>query len=485
MLSGLGFSGKRPSQKVAGVAEHEASFARERMPMLADLLLPVAFSGNRIHRIISRAAMGPRLNPRDFSDSRSPVRPEDERSAAVVGARQAEARRARPELSRWLAAFVFRPLASPTPDAHSHTMTGKAFAPAPLGRITLANHLVMAPMTRSRAPGNVPNEMMAEYYRQRATAGLIVTEGTAPAPEGLGYARIPGLFEEKQVRGWRLTTDAVHEAGGHIFVQLMHVGRIFHELNLPAGTRGVAPSAIAAAGQMWTDQEQMKPNGTPKALSAAELTQVRDQFVRSAQLGIEAGFDGVELHGANGYLLEQFLHPRTNQRTDAYGGSVRNRARFVLDVARGVADAVGADRTGIRLSPWSTFNDMAHYPDIDEAYGYLAEELRKIGIVYVHLVDHSRLAGLASAAATAKIVRDAFTNTLIHSGNYSTLPEIEQALEDRRPALVAMARPFIANPDLVERLRRGLPLAEPNPATFYAPGPKGFADGYTDYPVAA
>ena len=364
-------------------------------------------------------------------------------------------------------------------------MTGKAFTPAPLGRITLANHLVMAPMTRSRAPGSIPNELMAEYYRQRASAGLIVSEGTAPAPEGLGYARIPGLFNEEQVRAWRLTTDAVHDEGGQIFVQLMHAGRIFHELNLPAGVHGVAPSAIAAAGQMWTDQQQLQPMGTPKALSAAELPAVRDQFVRSAQLGIDAGFDGVELHGANGYLLEQFLHPRSNQRTDAYGGSVRNRARFVLEVTRGVADAIGADRTGIRLSPWSTASDLTHYPEIDEAYGYLAEELQKIGIVYVHLVDHSRLSRLDSAASTVRLVRDTFTNTVIHAGGFTTLDDIERTLADPRPTLVAMARPFIANPDLVDRLRLGLTLAESDRATFYAPGPNGLADGYTDYPEAA
>jgi N-ethylmaleimide reductase len=364
-------------------------------------------------------------------------------------------------------------------------MTTKAFQPATLGRITLENHLVMGPMTRSRALGNIPNDMMAEYYRQRASAGLIITEGTAPGPEGLGYARIPGLFNAEHVKGWRLTTDAVHRAGGHIFVQLMHVGRIFHELNLPNGIEGIAPSAIRAAGEMWTDQEQMKPMGAPKALSGVHLKKVRDEFVQSAKLGIEAGFDGVELHGANGYLLEQFLHPRTNQRTDAYGGSVENRARFVLEVVRGVADAIGADRLGIRLSPWSTFNDMAHYPDIDEAYGYLAEELQKIGIVYVHLVDHSRLAGLASAAATAKAIRDVFTNTYVSSGNYTTLADIEAALTSGNADLVSMSRPFIANSDLVERLRKGLPLSAPNPATFYGPGPSGFAEGYTDYPVAA
>jgi N-ethylmaleimide reductase len=363
-------------------------------------------------------------------------------------------------------------------------VTIKAFEPARLGRITLRNHLVMGPMTRSRALGNVPNAMMAEYYRQRATAGLIITEGTAPGPEGLGYARIPGLFDAQHVKGWRLTTDAVHDEGGHIFVQLMHVGRIFHELNLPAGTTGVAPSAIAAAGQMWTDQEQMKPNSTPRALSGTELHRVRDEFVKSATLAIEAGFDGVELHGANGYLLEQFLHPRTNQRTDAYGGSVENRARFVIEVVQGIANSIGADRLGIRLSPWSTFNDMAHYPELDEAYEYLAEQLEKIGIGYVHLVDHSRLSALDAAGQTAKAVRSVFTGTYISSGNYTTLADIEDALTRGKADLVSMSRPFIANPDLVERLRDDLPLATPNPATFYGPGPTGFADGYTDYPAA-
>ena len=363
-------------------------------------------------------------------------------------------------------------------------MTTKAFEPTRLGRITLRNRVVMGPMTRCRALGNVPTPMMAEYYRQRATAGLIISEGTAPAPEGLGYARIPGLFNAQQVDGWRLTTEAVHDAGGHIFVQLMHVGRIFHELNLPAGTSGIAPSAIAAASQMWTDQEQMKPTGTPKAISTAELTTVRDQFVKSASLGVEAGFDGVELHGANGYLLEQFLHPRTNQRTDAYGGSVQNRARFVIEVARGVADAIGADRTGIRLSPWSTFNDMVHFPESDEAYGYLAEELQKIGIAYVHLVDHSRLSGLGAAAETVKAIKSVFTNAYISSGNYTTLADIEQTLTTGRADLVAVSRPYIANPDFVERLRNDIPLAQGNPATYYGPGPAGFAEGYTDYPAA-
>jgi N-ethylmaleimide reductase len=359
----------------------------------------------------------------------------------------------------------------------------KTFEPAKLGPLALANHIVMAPMTRSRAPGGIPNDMMATYYRQRASAGLIVTEGTAPAPEGLGYARIPGLFNREQVVGWRRVTDAVHEGGGHIFVQLMHTGRIFHELNLPKGAEGVAPSAIAAAGEMWTDQAQMKPFGMPRALSLEELKKVRAEFVGSARLAIEAGFDGVELHGANGYLLEQFLHPTSNHRADAYGSSIPNRARFVLEVIGAVADAIGDERTAIRLSPWSKAGDLAHYPEIDEAYTYLARELQAIGVVYVHLLDPTRYG--AEAAPTLASIRRQFTNTLILNGGFHTLAAIDDVLTSGKADLVAVGRPFISNPDFVERLRAGVPLAAPNPATFYAPGASGFAEGYTDYPNAA
>jgi len=362
-------------------------------------------------------------------------------------------------------------------------MSHTTFDPATLGQLTLANHVVMAPRTRSRALGGVPNEMMASYYRQRASAGLIVTEGTAPSADGSGYARIPGLYTREHVAGWRLVTDAVHQQGGHIFVQLMHTGRIFHALNLPDGAEGVGPSAVAAAGDMWTDQEQMRPFGTPRALSVAELGKVRDEFVRSARLAIDAGFDGVELHGANGYLLEQFLHPSSNRRDDDYGGSIQNRARFVLEVTRAVADAIGPERTAIRLSPWGTNGDLAHHSEIEESYAHLARELQAIGIVYVHLIDPP--AHRAAAAGTLATIRSAFTNTVILNGGFHTIGAIDEVLTTGRADLVSVGFPFIANPDLVERFRAGVPLAAPNPATFFAPGASGFAEGYTDYPTAA
>ncbi|WP_201987432.1 alkene reductase [Hymenobacter rubidus] len=362
-------------------------------------------------------------------------------------------------------------------------MSSKAFEPAKLGNLTLTNHIVMAPMTRSRALGNVPNELMAEYYRQRATAGLIITEGVSPSADGLGYARIPGLFNQEQVTNWQRITETVHHHGGHIFVQLMHAGRVFHPLNLPEGAEGIAPSAVAAQGQMWTDQQQMQDQPTPRALRSDELARVRDEYVQSAKLALEAGFDGVELHGANGYLLEQFLNPASNQRTDEYGGSVQNRARFVLEVTKAVADAIGKERTGIRLSPWGVFNDQPNYPEIDETYAYLAEELQKIGVVYLHLVDHQSMGAPAVPAEVVPLIRSKFTNTLILSGGYNTVAQIDAALNSNAD-LVAIGRPFISNPDLVERLEKGLPLAESDPATYYAPGPNGFADGYTDYPAA-
>ena len=246
-------------------------------------------------------------------------------------------------------------------------------------------------MTRSRSLGNVPGEIVAAYYGQRAEAGLIVTEGTAPAADGLGYARIPGLFSAEQVAGWKRVTAAVHQGGGRIFVQLMHTGRVSHPANLPAGARVIAPSALAAPGTMYTDAEGMQPFPVPEVMTEADVEAALDAYAHSAELAVEAGFDGVELHGANGYLIDQFLNTASNQRTDAWGGSVEGRARFALEAAARVANKIGADRLGIRISPYGAFNGMAPDEAHDALYEHLATKLSDLGLLYVHVVDHSAM----------------------------------------------------------------------------------------------
>lgn len=339
-----------------------------------------------------------------------------------------------------------------------------------LGTLDLANRVVMAPMTRSRAIGGVPNALMREYYTQRASAGLIVTEGIAPSPNGMGYARIPGLFSPAQVEGWRAVTESVRASGGRMFAQLMHVGRIAHPLNMPAGARVLAPSAIRAEGVMFTDQEGPQPMAEPAAMSEAEVREAREELVRAARSAIEAGFDGVELHGANGYLLEQFLHPHTNRREDGYGGDVERRVRFVAETARAVADAIGAERTGIRLSPYNPFNDMPAYDEVEATYEALAQKLR--GLLYVHVVRNAH----EGSAQAERAIRRAFNGPLILNGGFDR-DTAQAALASEQGDLIAFGRPFIANPDLVERMKRGAELATPNAETFYSPG----ANGYTDY----
>jgi N-ethylmaleimide reductase len=352
------------------------------------------------------------------------------------------------------------------------------FAPYTLGSIPLANRIVMAPMTRNRAIGNLPGELIAEYYAQRASAGLIITEGTAPSANGLGYARIPGIFDEAQAAGWRLTTAAVHAKGGRIVIQLMHTGRIGHPANMSAGARIVAPSAVAAAGSpIWTDTQGMQPHPVPEAMSLDDIAATIEEFVHAARLAIAAGFDGVELHAANGYLLEQFLNPAANHRTDAYGGSPENRQRFVVEVARAVAAAIGGDRLGIRLSPYGVFNEMADFADMDDFYGTLAGALNELGLAYIHVVDHSAMGAPPVPASVKARIRAAFTRTIILAGGYD-LARATADLNAGKGELVAFARPFIANPDLVAKLRSGAPLRAPNQETFYTPGPVG----YTDYP---
>ncbi len=357
--------------------------------------------------------------------------------------------------------------------------TKTAFSPYALGKSTLSNRIVMAPMTRSRAINNIPNELIATYYKQRANAGLIITEGVSPSPNGLGYARIPGLFSSDQIKGWKKATDAVHEAGGKIFAQIMHTGRIGHPANLPKGAVVVAPSAILATGQMWTDKEGLQNHPVPQALSTQQLQETKAEFVRAARNAIEAGFDGIELHGANGYLLEQFLSPHSNTRTDGYGGNIKNRSRFILEVAHEIGEAIGKDKVGIRLSPFGVFNDMPDYPEVEATYTYLAEELNKIGIQYIHIVDHSAGGAPEVPLHIKKIIRDRFKNTLILSGGY-TLDRAEKDISSGLADLVAFGKPFITNPDLVERFQKKLPLnSKLDASTLYSADAKG----YTDYPV--
>ncbi len=357
----------------------------------------------------------------------------------------------------------------------------KLLSPYELGRIGLKNRIVMSPMTRSRAIGNVPNQLMAEYYEQRAAAGLIITEGTSPSPNGLGYTRIPGIYSDAQVEGWKKITDAVHSNGGKIFVQLMHTGRISHRANMQEDAVIVAPSAVKAAGQMWTDSLGLQDFPIPAEMAVEEIGRTKQEYVSAATNAIKAGFDGVELHGANGYLLEQFLSPVSNIRKDDYGGSIENRCRFLLEVVGAAIEAIGKERMGIRLSPYGVASDMPYYPEVEDTYKYLASKLDSKGILFIHLVDHSGMGAPEVPLEIKKAIRERFQGAIILSGGY-TLERAESELEGGLADLIAFGRPFICNPDLVERFVNGWPLSEElDTKTFYTPGEKG----YTDYPVHA
>ncbi len=352
----------------------------------------------------------------------------------------------------------------------------KLFSAYQLGPLGLANRVVMAPMTRNRATGNIPNDLMVTYYSQRAGTGLIVTEGVAPNADGLGYSRIPGCFSAAQAKGWARVPPAVHQQGARIFMQLMHTGRASHPLNLPEGARAVAPSALVLDGKIWTDQAQMQDYPVPVAMTQADIDHAAQSYVDSAKLAISAGFDGVELHGANGYLIDQFLNPASNQRADVYGGSVQNRNKFAVDVARAVVQAVGGDKVGIRFSPYGVFNGMAIHPELDAQFEQLAQQMQEIGLAYIHLVDHSSMGAPVVPAVVKEAIRKAFSGTLILSGGYDAA-RAEADLQAGRADLVAFGRPFISNPTLVAKLQSGSDLIPPDFSTFYTPGEKG----YTDY----
>jgi len=355
------------------------------------------------------------------------------------------------------------------------------FTPFSLRGTELANRVVMSPLTRSRAVGNnTPNALMAAYYAQRASAGLIITEGTSPSPNGLGYPRIPGLFNQQHVAGWRLVTEAVHAQGGKIVVQLMHTGRVSHQDNLPDGAEVVGPSSETCPGEMAVDGKGTLSHTPPRAMSEADIAATVAEYAHAARLAIEAGFDGVELHAANGYLLEQFLNANINQRGDGYGASAEGRNRLVLEVARATVAAIGAGRVGIRLSPHGVVNAAGAFEGVDAQYVALVKELSALGLMYVHVLDHSAM-GTPPVPATLKAeLRAAFDGPFILAGGFDKA-SAQLALDAGQADLIAFGRPFIANPDLVQRLRHDLPLSAPDPATFYTPGEQG----YTDYPAAA
>lgn len=352
----------------------------------------------------------------------------------------------------------------------------KLFEKTKLGQIELSNRVVMAPMTRSRALKNIPNELMAKYYSQRATAGLIITEGTSPSPNGLGYPRIPGLFNQTQADGWKMVTQAVHKIGGRIFLQLMHTGRVTHPANLPKDAKALAPSAVPLSGQMWTDSQGLQNYPIAKEMSDEEIQAAIQEYADSAKLAIEAGFDGVEIHGANGYLVEQFLNPAVNKRTDQWGATHEGRMKFALCVAKAVAQKIGGHRTGMRISPYGVFNDTGPFEGIDQFYGELAQKLSDLGLCYIHVVDHSAMGAPAVSAEVKSLIRKNFKGSYILSGGYDAA-RAENDIIEGKGDLVAFGRPFISNPNLVEKLKSNAELKEPDQSKFYTPG----ADGYTDY----
>lgn len=356
-----------------------------------------------------------------------------------------------------------------------------------VGDITLPNRVVMAPLTRMRSkqPGNIPGELNAQYYAQRASAGLIISEATQISQQGQGYPATPGIYSEEQVAGWKLVTDAVHKEGGRIFLQLWHVGRISHRSHQPGEALPVAPSAIKPSGGTFSAQWKPVEFETPRALETSEVKEIIQQYRVAAQNAKAAGFDGVEVHGANGYLLDQFLQDGSNQRTDEYGGSIENRARFLLAVVDEAIAVWGKGRVGVRLSPYGTFNDMKDSNPV-ALFTHVLGQLDNRGIAYAHIIEpRSSNAGgqdgnIQDAPHAAELFRQAFTGVLISAGGYDRQDAL-RAVESGVADAVAFGRLFISNPDLPERLQKDAELNKYNRATFYG----GAEKGYTDYPRLA
>ena len=344
--------------------------------------------------------------------------------------------------------------------------------PMKLGDLDLKNRFVMAPMTRDRAgPGHIPTELNALYYAQRASAGLIITEGTPPDASGQGYLRVPGLYTPDHVAGWRLVTDAVHNAGSLIFCQLMYVGRVSHPSFLN-GETPVGPSAVKAEGTVFTETGK-QPFVTPRALAADEITHIVGTYRRATALALEAGFDGVELHAASGYLPNQFLSPRSNHRSDEWGGPIENRARFLLDVVEAMSSVRGAGRVGVRIGPVFNLNDVED-PNPRETYGYVAEQLSNRDLGYLHVIN------VPAPWDVLAFIRERFSGPIIANGGYDEA-RANADLGAGRADLISFGSAFLANPDLPARFAAGAPLNEPNHDTFYSEG----AEGYVDYPLLA
>ena len=359
----------------------------------------------------------------------------------------------------------------------------RLFQPARVGDIAVANRIAMAPLTRNRAAaGRVPAPLAVTYYTQRASAGLLVTEATQISPEGQGYLDTPGLYSDEQVAGWKRVTDSVHAAGGKIVVQLWHVGRISHLSLLPEGMQPVSSSARRANTKTFT-RDGFVEVSAPRALRSDELARVVDDYRHAARCALQAGFDGVEVHAANGYLLEQFLRDSVNDRSDAYGGSIENRARLLVEVMQAVVDEVGAGRTGVRLSPVTPANDIGQDSHAQALFEHVVERLAPLELAFIHVVEGATggprdVAPFDYEALRRRYKRAHPQGTWIVNNGYTRQMAID-AVEQGRADLVAFGRPFIANPDLVHRLRENAPLAAVNPKTLYGGG----AEGYTDYPA--
>lgn len=368
-------------------------------------------------------------------------------------------------------------------------MTISLFDPVQLGELALANRIAMAPLTRNRAVNNIPSELTATYYTQRASAGLLISEGTPVSQQGQGYADVPGLYLPAQVEGWKRVTAQVHAAGGKIFSQLWHVGRVSHTSLQPEGAAPVAPSALTAATKTYlidpvTRQGSFVAASAPRALQAQELPAIVEAFAAAARNAVQAGFDGVEIHGANGYLLDQFLKDGSNQRSDEWGGSVENRVRFVIQVVRAVADAIGAGKVGLRISPASPANGI-HDSAPQPLFEHLLRQLAPLGLAYIHVIEGSTGGPRElpeqpfDYAALKAAYRDAGGQGVWMVNNGYTRELALQAVASGYADMVAFGKDFIANPDLVQRLRQGAPLNPGQRETFYGGG----AEGYTDYPT--